>query len=1836
LEQTFTVTVTGNINNNPLTVGRVTGVNQWLTTCAQTCQGMQAPGPSATVPSASGQISFRAIVNPTGFNPGTYTTQLSVQMTGLTTQLIEVTLNVGAGANTVIANPPGPLSFVAAVNQTTPAQVVALTSGQQTNYNAVASANWVVLNSGVGGTGINVSGSSPGNLSISANATGLAVGNYSATVTITPTGGAAQTVISLNLSVSNTPQFQIPRTAIVFNFVANSGAPNPSDTFTVALTTAAVQAYTVTFNYNQAQQGWLSNSGTLTTGQNLTITANPAGLAIGSYTGSIRFQSAGVADVLIPVTLNVVTSGALQVSQNSVQFFASPSGSSQTRQVNVSSTTGAAVNTTATIQYTQPTNPSFNWLSTTGAGATPYVLNITATPGTLPVGSYTANVTITTGIAGITPVTIQVTMNVSTSQIASVNPVNLAFSFAGGGSTPASQNFTLALAPNTIQQTYFVGAVTDSGGQWLSAIAQGGGTSGVIGSAGASVTVSVNPTGLANGVYTGRVQVNVLGAVANPNIDVPVTLTVTNSTGGGGGGTTGPLTILLSQGNFSFFTTPNGGTAPAQTLTLTANTGGLVNYQLQPATFNGGNWLNLSVLNGTTPGTVTVTVNTAGLAAGTYNGQILLTAPGATNSGTGIPVTLTINASTQLQPTPSGLVFNYVQGSTNFPQAQSAQVFSSGSVLTYSANASTTGGGSWLSVNPQTATTGAQQLVVSVSAAILQSLQAATYTGFITITAGGAANSPYSLPVTLNVLAAGTGGGGGTGTAQLVTSPSQVTFYTLQGSTNVSPQTIALAVANGATAAYQVSVTSANNWLQLLSAANGTAPGSFQIGANVSGLPAGTYSGTVTITSTGTTNSPVNIPVTLIIGGQSQLVLAPQGLLFTSQSGSAPSAQAVTLFTTTNISAPYSFATSTSNGGNWLNASASSGTVTPGSLLVSVNPQGLAAGIYTGSVTISSGSVSNSPQVVQVTLVVTGQGGGSAGFNLSPASLTFFAQQNGAIPASRAVQVTATGSNTSYVVSTNQPWLLAGPQTGTTPGTITVGVNQTGLAAGTYTGSVTVGAGGITATIPVTLTVTNNPLLQVNTSQVNFSYQTSGQVPPARPIVVSTSTGQTLAFQTTAAVPSGTPNWLTVAPTSGTTAGVFSISLVPGVVQSLAPGSYDGTVTVTAGGADNSPLVINVRLVVSSTPLISVNSAPLNFNAQFSGNPPPTQTREITSTGAPVNVSVTAATQSGAGWLTATLNQQTTPATLSVSASPFGLATGVYTGTVTLTSLTNVITIPVTLNVSSQPLISVNPPELTFGVGAGGNVAPQSLQVSSTGTPIQYQVTTNVSGTAIQWLSANQTSGTTPSQITIAANPANLPDGQYFGTVTITAFGIGNSPIIVPVLLTINNATALVASPTSLTFNQTQGIFPSGSQNISVTSQVSTPFAFTAQTTTGGDWLSVTQVGGQTSGILQVALRNTTALVAGAYQGTITIFGSNSPNTVTIPVALNITPAASIASSLTNASFTFRPGSANPAPLTAQITASASGLSVPYTVDVTTQQGTGWLTASPTTGTTPGAVQIAVTPANLAAGTYNGQVRIVPGGAFTGAQALVIPVVLVVENVPAPVINAVVHGASFLPGGLAPGLLVSLFGTNMGPTTGAGLVVEGGRVGTRVANVRVLFDNIPAPLFFVRADQINCVVPYGLAGRASTRITVEVNGVQSQAVEFRLQETSPGIFSTDSSGRGQGAVFNDGVTLNGSNNAAARGSIVAVFLSGSGVMSPPLTDGEIPNSPRTPLASLTIRVGGVTVPAADVAYFGPAPGLVALEQVNFRIPQNAPTGPVLLEFTIGGRPTQGNLTMVIR
>jgi uncharacterized protein (TIGR03437 family) len=39
--------------------------------------------------------------------------------------------------------------------------------------------------------------------------------------------------------------------------------------------------------------------------------------------------------------------------------------------------------------------------------------------------------------------------------------------------------------------------------------------------------------------------------------------------------------------------------------------------------------------------------------------------------------------------------------------------------------------------------------------------------------------------------------------------------------------------------------------------------------------------------------------------------------------------------------------------------------------------------------------------------------------------------------------------------------------------------------------------------------------------------------------------------------------------------------------------------------------------------------------------------------------------------------------------------------------------------------------------------------------------------------------------------------------------------------------------------------------------------------------------------------------------------------------------------------------------------------------------------------------------------------------------------------------------------------------------------------------VHVLFDGVPAPITYARADQVNAVVPYGVAGQSTTKLQVE-------------------------------------------------------------------------------------------------------------------------------------------------
>ena len=91
------------------------------------------------------------------------------------------------------------------------------------------------------------------------------------------------------------------------------------------------------------------------------------------------------------------------------------------------------------------------------------------------------------------------------------------------------------------------------------------------------------------------------------------------------------------------------------------------------------------------------------------------------------------------------------------------------------------------------------------------------------------------------------------------------------------------------------------------------------------------------------------------------------------------------------------------------------------------------------------------------------------------------------------------------------------------------------------------------------------------------------------------------------------------------------------------------------------------------------------------------------------------------------------------------------------------------------------------------------------------------------------------------------------------------------------------------------------------------------------------------------------------------------------------------------------------------------------------------------------------------------------------------------------------HGATFLIGPVSPGEVVTITGSGLGPDDG---VLQGSDEAgvTILGNTRVLFDGVPARILASQAAQVTAIVPYGAAGKPSTQVQVEFQGVASASV----------------------------------------------------------------------------------------------------------------------------------------
>lgn len=228
---------------------------------------------------------------------------------------------------------------------------------------------------------------------------------------------------------------------------------------------------------------------------------------------------------------------------------------------------------------------------------------------------------------------------------------------------------------------------------------------------------------------------------------------------------------------------------------------------------------------------------------------------------------------------------------------------------------------------------------------------------------------------------------------------------------------------------------------------------------------------------------------------------------------------------------------------------------------------------------------------------------------------------------------------------------------------------------------------------------------------------------------------------------------------------------------------------------------------------------------------------------------------------------------------------------------------------------------------------------------------------------------------------------------------------------------------------------------------------------------------------------------------------------------------------------------------------------------------------------------------------------------------------------PAYGVGCVTSAASLLPGPIAPGEIISLFGLGLGPGEAAiGGPDSSGRFPTSLSNVSVMIDGIAAPLLYVSSAQINAVVPFGVRIHSPGAIEVKGTGIEIEIapVEISEAQAAPAAFTLDGSGSGQAAAINEDGTVNGPTNPAPRGSTVALWLTGFGQMQPIPTDGLISQGPSsTPVLRPTARIGTSGQPA-EVTYCGDAPGMIyGAIQMNIRIPQFSDTGQLQVTIEMG-------------
>lgn len=642
-------------------------------------------------------------------------------------------------------------------------------------------------------------------------------------------------------------------------------------------------------------------------------------------------------------------------------------------------------------------------------------------------------------------------------------------------------------------------------------------------------------------------------------------------------------------------------------------------------------WLMLTPNQGTFSGSETIAVGAerATLKPGSYTGKITF----FSNVGSSqvVDVEMQVRALPANVPvlavTPPVLSFTALDGGTN-PSAQYLVVSNPGSQplswsLTNNASSvlpssvsfvrTASPATNWLAVARTSGTVvpGSTNVIpISIDS---QTLLPGTYINTLVFSASqGTIDSPQNVSISLTVQP----------NCGLTVSQGGMSFIATSGQNNPSNQVLALGATSSCSGSIGWHATPSAGWLTM-TPASGTLKGGApsvdtSISVNALGLKAGNYAGTILIVAGQSTQS-----VTVLLTVQAPLPpsapmmsVSQLSLNFSTTQGTGnPPGQAITIANTaaSGGSVMQWHRNVTLLASSWLGASPTGGQLAPGQasqVTVTINTQSLTPGTYVGQITLTGTDQNNvnaggSPQTITVTLLLLPP---CSMAQPSSSALVFNVTQGGTGPAAQMVTMTATGNcswplNWNATVTSTTPGLTSTAWVGISPlsgllsasgqsASLSVAPVITGLKPGNYTAQVSVSAAdaanvpaqGSPQVFTVSLTILQPCSLQVlPTNGLTFTISQGQPAAKAQNINFSEAGNCARPVSWTA---TGSPSWLTLSPSSGTDNGTGSAVSVNVSASSLTPGTYNGSITITASGTGSavvqgSPFVLPVMLVVN-------------------------------------------------------------------------------------------------------------------------------------------------------------------------------------------------------------------------------------------------------------------------------------------------------------------------------------------------------------------------------------------------------------------------------------------------------------------------------------------------------------------------------------------------------------------------------------------------------------------------------------------------------------------------------